>query len=354
VKKQNDVEVASEEYFYDSAGQRFLVVDHDRAAESLLTWTIGDVEAHYDDQGSLTHVYSHISLGTPVARVKRTASSTTDVELQFHGLASHTIAAVDIGGTVNAAFSCIPFGEVVEASGTQAQLAVHRRRFNDKQHDPLTGLAYYGHRFYDRVLLGWTQADPLYLRVPDAALLSTPRRASIYTFSLQNPLRYLDPDGLDPREPKHTATMCMPSATGNGCAIDGGGGAAYDGEKTWAATGQVPLDAESQQYAADAVAAMVDGLGTIAGAVASALPSIGSHSVTQLSWVFGSDTCFMGASCSRGRSAVKPGEACHTVKCHLNDLLVASLVVLPATGVVRAVVRGAVAVGARIGAAVGG
>src|SRR6185503_10997693 len=72
----------------------------------------------------------------------------------------------------------------------------HRRRFNDKYVDELTDLGYYGARYYDKVLIGWTQADPSYRNTPDRALMN-PRRANLYQFTLSNPLRYLDPDGRD-------------------------------------------------------------------------------------------------------------------------------------------------------------
>jgi RHS repeat-associated protein len=131
-----------------------------------MIWFIGDTEAHYDGTGTVTHVYSHLALGTPVARVDRTANTTTALEFQFHGLASNTIAAVDQGGTVNASFSYAPFGEVVEAtdagSGSGAGVAQHRRRMNDKFVDEVSELAYYGARYYDKTSMTWTQGDPLY------------------------------------------------------------------------------------------------------------------------------------------------------------------------------------------------
>jgi RHS repeat-associated protein len=65
-----------------------------------------------------------------------------------------------------------------------------------KEHDQLTSLSYYGYRFYDRLTLTWTQADPLYRFVPDLAW-DEPRRANLYSFSLNNALRYIDPDGRD-------------------------------------------------------------------------------------------------------------------------------------------------------------
>lgn len=55
---------------------------------------------------------------------------------------------------------------------------------------------YYGVRYYDRTIIGWTQSDPLYRFAPDAAW-NHPRNALLYTYSLQNPNRYFDPDGQD-------------------------------------------------------------------------------------------------------------------------------------------------------------
>ncbi len=198
--------VGSEEYWYDHAGQRNIVVKRDgTGAKTEMVWFIEDTEAHYDASGTVTRAFGHVTLGTPVARLDRSSDAAATVEYQFHGLASNTIAAVDQAtGTINASFSYAPFGEVIEATnagGASAGTAVHMRRLNDKIEDDLTSLAYYGARYYDKTLIGWTQADPLYLRVPDAAQLSSPRRANIYAFSLNNSLRYMDPDGLDARGP---------------------------------------------------------------------------------------------------------------------------------------------------------
>jgi RHS repeat-associated protein len=97
------------------------------------------------------------------------------------------------------------------------QSAVHKRRLNDKYEDDLAVLTYYGARYYDKVLAGWTQADPLYLRAPDLASLSTARRAQTFVFSLNNPNRYIDPDGLD-SEPG--LNSCTPHQGGFRAAMD--------------------------------------------------------------------------------------------------------------------------------------
>jgi RHS repeat-associated protein len=196
-RKVNGVVQASEEYWYDMGGARVAVVKRNAAgAKSELIAFVGGVQAHYDSAGTNTKVYSHLSLGTPVARVQRNATGTS-LEYQFHGLADNTIAAVAHNGTVNASFSYAPFGDALEttnAGGTATGVAAHKRRFNDKYQDDVSGLGYYGARYYDKTLMGWTQADPLYLRLPDMA--GNPRRGNLYQFVLNNPLSYIDPDGL--------------------------------------------------------------------------------------------------------------------------------------------------------------
>lgn len=200
-------EVGSEEYWYDESGRRNLIVkrDENRNKDELI-WFIGDTEAHYDSSGSVTRALSHVTLGTPVARFDRSSDAASTLEYQFHGLANHTIAAVDeTTGTINASFSYAPFGEVIEATddgGLSSGIAAHRRRLNDKYVDDISDLSYYGFRYYDKMSMTWTQSDPLYRFAPDAAWTS-PRKASLYSFNINNPLRYLDPDGR--------STIPMPS-----------------------------------------------------------------------------------------------------------------------------------------------
>ena len=81
----------------------------------------------------------------------------------------------------------------------------------------------------------WTQGDPVYRFAPDWAKQSTPRRASLYQFSLNNPLRFLDPNGLDAvgvgQFFDHTDSN---SVAGQGAAVEGGGWGAFAAEGgTW-------------------------------------------------------------------------------------------------------------------------
>lgn len=199
-KKQNGVTLASEEYFYNGSEARLATVKRDASGtKTELIWWLHDTEAHYDGSGVKQHVYSYVSLGTPVARTDRDGTGTAKLELTFHGLANNTLAAVDRDtGAVNTSFSYAPFGEIVESTDAGASsgagVAAHRRRISDKYDDEVSGLSYFGYRYYDPVALQWTQHDPLFRFRPEARW-GQPRMGNLYTYVANNPLRYIDPDG---------------------------------------------------------------------------------------------------------------------------------------------------------------
>lgn len=211
-KKSAGVVQGSEEYWYDDKGNRVATVKRDASGNKTeLIWFIGNAEAHYDGTGALTHVYSYLGLGGPaVARIDRTGNASTSWEYLFHGLGNSTLAAVDRDtGLTDASFDYAPFGEIVEstdAGGSTSGVAAHPQRMNDKYVDAISDLAYYGVRYYDKTLVGWTQADPLFRFAPDARW-TDPRRGNLYAFSLNNSLRYIDPDGRNAQPARPAATL---------------------------------------------------------------------------------------------------------------------------------------------------
>jgi RHS repeat-associated protein len=59
-------------------------------------------------------------------------------------------------------------------------------RFNSKELDPETGLAYYGARYYQNKIGVWLSVDPLAHKLPSL---------SPYVFCYNNPVMFVDPDG---------------------------------------------------------------------------------------------------------------------------------------------------------------
>jgi RHS repeat-associated protein len=142
-----------------------------------------------------TEVRSSLHLssgGTAVARVVQDESG-TEIELQYVDPMQSLMLSVSDDHTVRAGFLYSPFGEVIWSNGD----VNHRRQFNGKESDRLTGLRYYGFRYYDPVSLRWNSADPLLRFAPDVDLTRS-QQQNLYQFSLNNPLRFYDPNGLQP------------------------------------------------------------------------------------------------------------------------------------------------------------
>lgn len=181
VQGQNGVEL----YYYDHTGTRLLAIN-----EQMIRFWFAESETHFDPKGKQIRRYLHLSdtSGT-VARVE----NGTTIEVQYADALQNLLVSLDAAGNEVAAFFYGAFGEVVRASGGTD----HRRQFNGKEHDAISGLRYYGFRYYDPVTLRWNSGDPLYRFAPEVGL-SDPQRLNLYAFSLNNPVRYYDPDGRNP------------------------------------------------------------------------------------------------------------------------------------------------------------
>ncbi|CAI9430325.1 hypothetical protein MSHRCOH1_08995 [Candidatus Ornithobacterium hominis] len=97
----------------------------------------------------------------------------------------------------------IAFGEVLFEEHSTSKTMPYL--FNGKELDTETGLYYYGARYYDPRVSLWLNVDPMMLR--DEAMddedssnggVFNPMNNAVYTFSYQNPVKYVDPDGECP------------------------------------------------------------------------------------------------------------------------------------------------------------
>lgn len=80
----------------------------------------------------------------------------------------------------------VPFGEVfIEERNNKWNTPY---LFNAKELDEETGLYYYGARYYDSRISIWLSADPLQEKYPNI---------STYAYTFQNPIKYIDPTGMD-------------------------------------------------------------------------------------------------------------------------------------------------------------
>ncbi len=188
-----------EEYSYDGSGQRIITIK--KAPDGTVQDTIlfhDEVETHYTNSYTFGHSVVTLGLDSPVARID---TSVAGFEYVFSGMSNSLLAAVSYtSGLVDASFSYAPYGQIIEATdngNANTGISAHRNRFNGKYADENSSLIYYGRRYYDKTSMAWTQRDPKFAFVPELARSTSPRQAYSYQFSLNNPLRYFDPDGRE-------------------------------------------------------------------------------------------------------------------------------------------------------------
>ena len=180
-----------EVYYYHPSGQRMLAATWTPAEQKVRAW-FGATEIRYDATGAVAETLVHASLGgMPVAQIKN--GDVRARQLTYTGVLGSLLAVLDTGGNVRARYEFGPYGEILWKDGPDAE--AQHRKYNGKEFDDLTRLGYYGARYYDRLSLTWTSMDPLYRFAPDIAY-AEPRRMGLYTFNLNNPVRYVDPDGF--------------------------------------------------------------------------------------------------------------------------------------------------------------
>jgi RHS repeat-associated protein len=161
---------------------------NNQSPTNLQVW-IGNI---YEEKGGKTlfHVYAGalqvctFESGSPLMG----GTDTNKVGYYYHqdNLTSSCVLSDSSGGQteVNAYY---PFGRVQTAS-PQASFKVSRQ-FTGQIKDDETGLYYYNFRYYDPELGRFIQADD---RIPD---IGNPQSYNRYSYVLNNPLRYNDPDG---------------------------------------------------------------------------------------------------------------------------------------------------------------
>ncbi len=82
-----------------------------------------------------------------------------------------------------------PFGQELDAEPT----AMHYK-FTGKERDTESGLDYFGARYYASNMGRFMSTDPIWVT---KERLADPQRLNLYTYAVNNPLRYTDPDGMD-------------------------------------------------------------------------------------------------------------------------------------------------------------
>ncbi|MDR1652538.1 MAG: hypothetical protein LBS01_02580, partial [Prevotellaceae bacterium] len=129
----------------------------------------------------------------------RAPSANDNPELfQYYYHSDHlgsTSLITDLDGNVVQHVEYVPFGEVFIEERNNTWNTPYL--FNAKELDEETGLYYYGARYYEPRISQWMSADPMHEKYPGV---------SSYAYCVQNPVRFIDPDGRMIVLPKGTST----------------------------------------------------------------------------------------------------------------------------------------------------
>lgn len=94
----------------------------------------------------------------------------------------------DAGGSLMQHVEYVPFGDTFIDERQSLNSWHTPYLFSAKEKDEETGLSFFGARYYDSRTSVWLSVDPLAEKYPNV---------SSYVYCLNNPIKYLDPDGKD-------------------------------------------------------------------------------------------------------------------------------------------------------------
>ncbi|MCZ2076118.1 MAG: RHS repeat-associated core domain-containing protein, partial [Bryobacterales bacterium] len=174
--KSATINAATTSYVYDGEGRRVKKVGPS-----------GETTVYvYDAAGQLAAEYGGPELGE------------SGVQFVVPDHLGSTRLLMNAAGTNLKRFDYVPFGEEIPvgiggrtAAKGYGQAADVAQRFTGKERDEETGLDYFGARYYSGAQGRFTSVDPSML----STVLSNPQTWNRYTYALNNPLRYVDPNG---------------------------------------------------------------------------------------------------------------------------------------------------------------
>jgi RHS repeat-associated protein len=104
----------------------------------------------------------------------------------LEGVKDETGEIVSSDDGVYPALSGNPWGMILTGRSTDGSYLNAKYKFTGKERDVETGYDYFGARYYDSRIGRWLQVDPLFEKYP---------WISPYSYALNSPSRYIDPDG---------------------------------------------------------------------------------------------------------------------------------------------------------------
>jgi RHS repeat-associated protein len=201
-------------YRYDGAGRRAVkssgtqtVLYHYDAAGRILSETLADGRRLRD------YVYLGSRLVAVEGCITTDAPPCTEREWYHGDGLGSTVARTGGGGAVQASLDYQPWGEQWAVAGAQGD-----RQYNGRVYDPGTGFHDYGARLY------WPQVGRFVSADSYRGDIASPASLNRYSYVLNNPYKYIDPDGRTPRGAAVGASVGATVGVVIGFLLGGGGG----------------------------------------------------------------------------------------------------------------------------------
>jgi RHS repeat-associated protein len=189
---QNGSHTPEVRFVYNDRGERVFKESDDNVSFYL--------NPHYTEKSD--DAFKHILIGTTRLVTKEMNSEKTR-ELEHEQYYYHpdhlgsSAFVTDHEGKLKEHLEYFPFGETWIQEENSLEIAF---KFTAKELDSETGLYYFGARYYDPRTSVWQSADPIlakYLNGKGNGGVYSSMNMNLYSYSYQNPLNVLDPDGRE-------------------------------------------------------------------------------------------------------------------------------------------------------------
>ena len=200
-------------YKYDALGNR-IVITEGNTTTTILSCGNDAVYEIIQESGITTVTSKYVVVnGKHLAKVVKEGNGAAQKYFHHVDLTGSVRAVTNASGSVVKRYDYDPFGTVSKSSGD----GVETHQFTGKRSDLGTGLTYFGSRYYDSDLGRFITSDP--------ARWGT----NWYVYCYNNPLAYVDPDGMKPSDSskvlsqsKYSTQYDADRAAKNGFIIVGG------------------------------------------------------------------------------------------------------------------------------------
>jgi RHS repeat-associated protein len=177
--------LGSSEIFHDTVNPIATSNPANVAMTAKLTNLTGKIQMRFDSLGVIYRGTPQGSAGLVTSETGRINSPQMYFYHSDHLGSSSLIT--DNNGTLVQHLEYVPFGEVFVEENKSTWSTPYK--FTSKELDAETGLYYFGARYYDPKTSVWLSVDPLAEKYPNY---------SSYNYCLNNPIKYIDPDGNSP------------------------------------------------------------------------------------------------------------------------------------------------------------